>query len=315
MKVPAIDPAFHPRWWMYWGVVGFLRITVWFPRGSLRWLGYRLGDAFFWLSRRRRRIARVNVALCFPASPPAAQEHLVREHFRAVGYALFEIALAWWASDAHFQQRVHIEGLENLDRALEKGRGVLLLSAHFTTMEVLGRLLVDERPMAAMYRPHENPVVEALFARQRQRHGVLAIRRDDVKGMLRALRDNRIVWYAPDQSKAGKQSVLAPFFGQPAATQTSTHRIARASGAPVVPFFGWRTANGHYRLCISPALTDFPSDDPLQDTTRINQLIEQAVRQAPEQYFWTHRRFKGHGERPCPYDPAEGSTLPRHTDG
>jgi len=264
-------------------------------------MGYRIGDLFHAFGRRRRHIARVNVDLCFPDWSESERAHLVREHFRAVGFALFETTLSWWASDARLRKLVRLEGLEHLEQALARGKGVLLLSAHFTTLELAGRLLTQHHRFAAMYRPHENPVIEKLFASNRNRHCLQAIQRNDVKGLLRALKQNQAVWYAPDQGKGGRNSVIAPFFGEPASTHTGTHRIARVSGAPVVPFFGFREPDGTYRLVIEPPLENFPTDDVLADTTQINRVIEAAVRKAPDQYFWAHRRFKKRKGMPDPY--------------
>ncbi|MFW5452328.1 LpxL/LpxP family Kdo(2)-lipid IV(A) lauroyl/palmitoleoyl acyltransferase [Thioalkalivibrio sulfidiphilus] len=295
---------FRPRYWGYWLLVAILWTLSRLPLGIQRLLGTGIGDLFHATGRRRRHIARVNVDLCFPQLGDAERGRMVRAHFRSVGFALFETALSWWGSDARLGKLVRIEGLEYLEQALDQGKGVLLLSAHFTTLELAGRLLALHHPFAVMYRPHENPVIERLFANNRNRHFERAIRRNDVKGLLKALKDNQVVWYAPDQGKGGKNSVIAPFFGEPAATQTGTHRIARVSGAPVVPFFGFRTPDGHYRLVIKPALDDFPGEDPLTDTTRVNQVIEAAVREAPEQYFWAHRRFKKREGLPDPYRSA-----------
>lgn len=286
------DSPFLPRYWGHWLAVGILWSASHLPLGLQHWLGNRLGDLFYLLGRRRRNIARINIDLCFPELDEAERARLVRAHFRAAGFGLFETTLSWWGSDRRLRKLVRTEGLEHLQGALARGKGALLLSAHFTTLELVGRLLILFQPFAAMYRPHENPVVEYLFARNRSRHCDRAIRRDDVKGLLRALKDNLPVWYAQDQSKGGKNSVIVPFFGEPAATQTSTHRIARASGAPVLPFFGMREPDGRYRLTIHPPLEDFPTDDPVADTARVNAVIEDAVRSAPEQYFWAHRRFR-----------------------
>jgi len=295
------ESPLRPRYWPYWLAVGLLWVLSKLPMGLQRWMGYRIGDLFHAFGRRRRHIARVNVDLCFPDWSESERARLVREHFRAVGFALFETTLSWWASDARLRKLVRLEGLEHLEQALARGKGVLLLSAHFTTLELSGRLLVLFHPFAAMYRPHENPVIEHLFARQRNRHTLRAIPKDDIKGMLRALKSNQAVWYAQDQSAGGRNSVIVPFFGEPAATQTGTHRIARVSGAPVLPFFGFRDRDGHYRLVIRPPLTDFPTEDPETDTARINRVIEDAVREAPEQYFWAHRRFRKREGMPDPY--------------
>ncbi len=150
-----------------------------------------------------------------------------------------------------------------------------------------------------MYRPNENPVLEHQIRGNREARFGEPIKRDDIRGVIRALRCGEGVWYASDQNYGHQHSVFAPFFGIPAATNTATSRIARSTGAAVVPFFTLRLPDGRYLQIIEPALTDFPSDDPARDAERINHLIEDWVRQAPEQYFWMHRRFK---DRPG-YEP------------
>ena len=172
---------------------------------------------------------------------------------------------------------------------------MILLSAHFTSLEIGGRLLALRAPFHVLYREHKNPVFESVMRRARERHFEKAIPREDMRGLLRSLKENRAVWYAPDQNYGGEHSVYVPFFGVPAATITTTSRIARISGAAVVPFFPRRLGHGRgYRLILHPPLEDFPGEDPAADAARINRLIEAEIRKAPEQYLWVHRRFKTH---------------------
>ncbi|WP_026289851.1 LpxL/LpxP family Kdo(2)-lipid IV(A) lauroyl/palmitoleoyl acyltransferase [Thioalkalivibrio sulfidiphilus] len=292
-KTSPPQSLWHPRHWPMWLGVGLLWAASHMPwRWQIR-LGEALGSLAWHLARSRRHVAQVNVDLCFPSLEPAARRELVREHFRAMGAALFETPFGWWADDRRLQPLAHIEGLEHLKTALEGGKGVLLLSAHFTTLEIAGRLLVPHQPFAAMYRPHENPVIEYCFRRNREHHCQRAIRRDKAKDVIRALRDNLVVWYAPDQAYKAKNSTIVPFFGVPAATNNATARLAKISGAPVVPFFGYRLPGSQgYRLVIGAPLEHFPIDDAESDAQRINEVVEKAVMEAPAQYFWTHRRFK-----------------------
>jgi KDO2-lipid IV(A) lauroyltransferase len=153
-----------------------------------------------------------------------------------------------------------------------------------------------------MYRPHENPVVEWAFSRNRRERFEAAIARNDIRQVVRTLRRNLPVWYAPDQSFKGRNATLAPFFGEPAGTNTATSRLAKISGADVILFSGYRKPDDSgYRLVVHPPLTDFPTQDIQQDATRINGLIEQAIAYAPEQYLWIHRRFKKRKVIPDPY--------------
>lgn len=247
------------------------------------------------LAKRRAGIARINLSLCFPELSDTARERLLHDHFEAMAIGIAETALGWWSSTDRLIKRSEIRGLAHLLDAVARGKGVILLSAHFTTLEIGGRLLAESAPNLpcnSMYRPNENPTLERVIREQRKARFGEPIKRDDIRGVIRALRRGEIVWYASDQNYGHKHSVFAPFFGIPAATSTATSRLAKMTGAAVVPFFTMRKDDNRYVQVFEPRLDDFPSADPAIDATRINRLIEQWVREAPEQYFWTHRRFK-----------------------
>ncbi len=124
-------------------------------------------------------------------------------------------------------------------------------------------------------------------------HAQRAIRSDDIGALVRALRQNGAVWYAPDQFSRDKRAAMVPFFGTPAATTTSTSRLARVTGAAVLTCFPQRLPYGTgYRVVIGPELDRFPSDDPVADAARLGSLLEAQIRHHPEQYLWVHRRFK-----------------------
>jgi len=283
-----------PRYWPAWSGLLLLWLSAkLLPYGLALGFGRLLGRLGCRLIPRRRHIAQVNLQLCFPELSETERTRLVRRHFESLGTGLLMSGFAWWASDAKLRPLVRIEGLEHLRQAIAEGRGAILLSAHFTDLELTGRLLSLHHPFAVMYRRHENPVIEQAFSENRRHRFTTAIPRDDIRLMVRTLRNNHAVWYAPDQSFRGANSALVPFFGIPAATNTGTSRLAKVARAPVLLFVGYRLpGSGGYRLVIQPPLQDFPTDDPETDAARINGLIEQAVRQAPEQYLWIHRRFK-----------------------
>lgn len=292
---PSVNPTLHPRHWPIWVAFGLLRLITLLPTAILHALGRNLGRLYRLLGRRRTRIARINIDLCFPELSAAERAALVRRHFEAVGIGLFELGLAWWGSDQRLRQLATWHGLEHLRAAHAQGRGVILLSAHFTTLEFGGRLISmceGFAPIKGLYRPNENPVVERFIRGNRERHFDALILREDIRSMVRTLKAGEIVWYAPDQNFGHKGSVFAPFFGVPAATTTATTRLASLGKAAVMPFFTRRLPDGRYEQIIYPPLDDFPGPSTEDDAERINRIIEDWVRQAPEQYFWTHRRFK-----------------------
>ncbi|MBV6290432.1 lipid A biosynthesis lauroyl acyltransferase, partial [Pseudomonas sp. MAFF 301350] len=184
---------------------------------------------------------------------------------------------------------------EHLQAAQRDGQGAILMALHFTTLEIGAALLGQEHTIDGMYREHKNPLFDYVQRRGRERHNAdsLAVEREDVRGMLKLLRAGRAIWYAPDQDYGAKQSVFVPLFGIEAATVTATTKFARLGRARVIPFTQQRLADGSgYRLVIHAPLEDFPGESETADCLRINQWIEQALQESPEQYLWAHRRFK-----------------------
>lgn len=268
-----------------------LFILAWCPHPVQRGVAHSLAALLFSVAKRRRRIARINIDLAFPELSADERKQLLRAHFNAMTLSLFELATSWWRDLSFLDSRVDIIGAENLVAALEKG-GVVLFSGHFSSWEICGLYLGRRHTLTASFRPHENPVINALLNRTRGHYFPKLYERSDIRGMIRELRNGGVLWYASDQNFGHKGSAFVDFFGVPAATNTALSRIARIGKASVVPYFPLRRPGGRYELRIGPALEGFPSDDPVIDARRANALIEQAVRLAPEQYFWTHRRYK-----------------------
>lgn len=286
-------PLLRPRYWPTWLAIGTLRVLEPLPFSLLVWLGRRIGGLMARLPLSFVRIARRNIELCLPELSPRERERLLKAHFHSAGIAIFETAISWWASKQRVRKLAQLEGEEHLRAALALGRGAILLSAHFTTLEIGARTLTDTVPTNIMYRPTANAVLERFLMRNRSRRAKRAITRDDVRTLITALKSNEPVWYAPDQAYRKKGAEMVPFFGIPAATNTATSRLARMTGAAVLPYFQERLPDGRYRMVIHPMLENFPSDDPAADARRFNALIEAQVRRVPEQYLWIHRRFKG----------------------
>jgi KDO2-lipid IV(A) lauroyltransferase len=283
-----------PRYWPTWMALGTLRLLALLPFRLQLAIGRALGAVLRRLPVRFVSIARRNIALCLPELPHAERERLLDRHFASLGIALIEIALAWWSPAQRLREMAQVEGLEHVREALGRGRGVILLTAHFTPLEIGGRILSAIFPINVLYRPTKNEAFAYVQSQCRCRNGGRAIRRDDIRSMVAALKSNECVWFAPDQSYRKKGAEMVPLFGIPAATNTATSRIARLTGAAVLPYFVARLpGTSGYRLVILPPLENFPSDSPCEDAARFHRLIEQHVRAVPDQYLWIHRRFKG----------------------
>lgn len=282
-----------PRYWPTWIGLILLRLFAMLPYPCLLVIGRTLGRMLRLVITRFSSTARRNMELCLPELTAEAREKLITHHFESLGIALFETAMSWWASDRRIRAISQVEGREHLDAALARGNGVLLLSAHFTTLEIGARILATFTPINIMYRPTKNECLAYFLGRNRGRRAKRAIPRDDIRTLVTALRNNECVWYAPDQCYRKKGAEMVRLFGIPAATNTATSRLAAMTSAAVLPYFAQRLPGGGYRAVIHPPLEGFPSGNPVADAEAFSRMIEQQVRLAPEQYLWIHKRFKG----------------------
>lgn len=285
----------HPRFWLLWLGLGLLWLLVQLPYPLLLKLGRWLGALMYRFAGSRRHIARRNLELCFPAMSQSERDYLLKQNFASTGIAFFEMAMSWWWPCQRLERLVQVEGLEHLQKAQQAGKGVILMAIHFTTLEIGAGLLGQQHTIDGMYRAHKNPVFDYVQRKGRERHNAdaIAIEREDVRTMLRHLRQGRAIWYAPDQDYGRKQSLFVPLFGVPAATVTATSTFARLGRAVVIPMRQSRLPRGKgYLLQIESAWQEFPGENDEQDCLRINQWVERAIMAHPEQYLWSHRRFK-----------------------
>lgn len=297
MSTPPSDfnfrPFLGPRHWPIWLALGLMRLLATLPFAWQRRVGKVLGRIMYWFAPARRRIARINIDLAFPQLSATEKRQLLRDNFDSNGMALLEVGMSWWKPKEELRPLLHLEGLENMREALQAGKGVIMLGGHFTCLLIAGRLLAMELPFNIIVKHGDIPLFEALTRHYREQHYAGLIDNHDMRGILKALRSNKICWYAPDQDFGRKRSVFAPFMGIQTATLTTTAKLAKSSGAKVVFIDYERLRDGQgYHLRLRPALEEYPSGDDVLDATRINQLIETQVQRVPEQYLWVHRRFR-----------------------
>lgn len=273
----------------------FLKASARLPLGFTRALGKGIGSIAAVVFPYRKQVALTNIRLCFPEMPEKERRRLVFRHYQAMGMGIFELGAAWYKTDEELARISTVTGLEHLEALKKSGRGALLLTAHFTTLEIAGRILLAQSEFSCLYRKPDQPVIAKAMTTARASRMRKVIHFDEMSELIRALRSGEIIWYAPDQGKRLKYSAIIPFFGVPAVTNTATSRIAKMGKAAILPFVGYREPNGHYRIEILPEMEGIPSEDAEADALAINHLIEDFVRKAPDQYFWLHRRFKRRG--------------------
>jgi len=282
-----------PNYWSLWCGLGLLRISCWLPYKTQMSLGRWVGRIAHRFATRRRAITRRNLALAFPELSSNKRNALALAHFESLGMSLMEMGLGRWASDEKLLQMTRIEGVENLKQAASDGVGIILLSAHFTSMEISGRVLsLNCPPFDVVYRRGRNEFMTEILRTTREVSGRRSIEKNDIKSMLRSLREGTPVWYAPDQSYNRKGAETINFFGVPTMQTTATSTLARLGKAVTIPFFPRRLQDGSYEMTLFPPFENFPSDDPAADTSRYNDVLEEHIRSCPEQYFWIHRKFK-----------------------
>ncbi len=298
----------QPRHWPAWCLVAWLRLSA---ALSLAWalaVHRFVGRLIYLLARRQRHVARRNLELCFPRFSAAERERLLQRHFASVGMSIAEIAFAWFAPDRRIRKRFSIRGLEHVTAALAKGNGAILYTGHFTALEICGRpLKLPLQSFTIMFSRRSNALLDEVQRRGRLRIAHEAVPSDNVRALLRSLQRNAAVWYAPDQMHS--HGALVPFFGEAAMTSLATSKLARLSGAAIVPFTYRRTSErGLYELEFHAPLQ--PTGDALDDTRILVRWLEDAIRAAPEQYQWLHRRFKG---RPPQWPDPYGRSAPPAT--
>lgn len=285
--------VFAPAVWPTWLLIGCVWLMVRLP---LRWisaLGRATGRLLYRLGHERRRITLRNLELCFPDLDEQARVTLAKQTFQHIGMGTLELMIPWLNPRKDLMPYFSIKGLSHLSDAVALNRGVLLLGAHFSVMDVISAPLAQCGPIDVMYRFNKNPAWEWLQFNGRKRYFDGVIERENTRQVLRRLKQGRVVWYAPDQDYGLKHSVFAPFFGIETATITATARFAKLNNSPVL--FVQQTKNvdsGQWEIEFHPALKDYPSGDDSVDAARINQQIERLVRKRPEQYLWLHKRFK-----------------------
>lgn len=284
----------HPRYWLTWFGLGVLFLLVQLPFPLLERLGVWMGRTSMRFLPRRVRITRRNLELCFPQLSSYELEQRIVHNFESLGMGLMETGMAWFWSDARVKRWFTVNGLHNLQAAQKDKRGALIIGVHFMSLELGGRTMGLCQPMMAMYRPHNNKLMEWVQTKGRTRSNKAMIDRRDLRGMVKALKQGEAVWFAPDQDYGPKGSVFAPLFAVPqAATTNGTFMLARMAKPAMITVVLIRKERGQgYELVIQPQLEDYPLDDEQAAAAYMNKIIEREILRAPSQYLWLHRRFK-----------------------
>lgn len=256
-------------------------------------IGNVFGFLLYLLAKRRRRIATINLRLCFPDMGDDERARLVRDHFMMFGRGIIERTILWWSSAERIRKLIRVEGVEHFDAIKDKPS--ILLTPHFVGMDVGGQWIAQHTDTVCMYANQKSRYLTELLKskRARFRNQRLFARQEGLRPIIKGMRAGMPLIYPPDQDQGIKDGAFIPFFGVPAATMASVPRIAQMTGAKVVPSITRVLPGGQgYVLTFYPAWENYPSGDDIADARRMNEFIEQRVLEMPEQYFWVHKRFK-----------------------
>lgn len=284
---------YHPRFWPLWFVIGLGWSVAQLPYQLQLKIGKGLGRLIKVISPERRHVARRNIEVCFPELTESQRKQLIHDAFDELGIGFIEIGMAYWGRPALVDPLCHLSGVEHLEKAKAEGKGVMLIAAHMTSLELCLRMFSERHPTAAMYKPAHNELFEQYISLKRSRY-TKPVPNRSIRPFLTHLRKGGLAFYLPDQHYGSRFSVFAPFFGVQTATIAKTPEFINITGAVVIPVIFGREADG-YHIDLQPAL-DYPTGDDVADATILNQCMENNIRKYPAQYLWQHRRFKSRPE-------------------
>jgi len=294
------DPNFkllllHPKYLPTWFGMGFIYLCKFLPYKVIIFLGTLLGHLLHGVSPHRRQIAKANMQLCFPDKNEEEIDVLVKGHFKNMGIGVFEIAIAWWSSARAIDNlKVSSENV-NIFNEIDKDRGVLILIKHSTHVELDIRLMAQEIELGGMYKPQSNEVMNYLMIRARNRYVIGAIHNHQAKEAVKWINNGQKFLYAADQDYGEKNSQFIPFFGVDAATITFPERLSK-SGVKIVMANVSRNQKGFHLEFHE--ISDYKEEGSV--LKEVNKFYEKFILNSPENFLWTHRRFKSRppGEAP-----------------
>lgn len=270
----------------------------WIPLPLRRRLFAALSALFYYLVSRQRMVALHNLRLAFPEKKDEEIIKIARGVYRTIGIVAAEFFDIPKLTSENIRELVEPDGLENLEKALAKGRGVLLFSAHFGNWELeAAAVALLVKPAVVIYRPLDSPFLESLVFHVRSAPGNKPLRKENAMlSMLRTLKKNGMLGILIDQNVDWYEGVFVDYFGRPACTTNGLALLALHSGAPVLPAYLVRLKEGRYRLVIEPEVevidTGDRDADVLANTQRFTRVIEDTVRKYPDQWLWIHQRWK-----------------------
>lgn len=258
--------------------------------------GTCLGYGLALVPSRRRATTHTNLALCFPDKNAKQRAQLARANLVETAKGITETSALWlWPHSKLLRLVVAFDGYDSLQQAYDEGRGVILAAPHLGAWEIVGLHCSTHFPMTTLYRPPPLKGMDGLMRQARERLGakLVATNAQGVRALYQALGRGEMIGILPDQDPARGSGVFAPFFGLQANTMVLLSRLAAKTRAVVMLSYAERLPAGRgYRLHFLRADDEIYNKDVSQSTAALNRLVEQGIRQLPEQYLWIYKRFR-----------------------
>lgn len=283
-----------PKYFGTWITVIFLGFILFFPRVVLDLLSNKIGDIFRYLNKKRERIARINIDLCFPELNDSEKEALIKNSFRHHARSILFFGVIWWAPRFFLQKRIIFKGRENIEKSLANNRSVIFMAAHSLGLEAAVSAVGMHYPSSGPFKPMKNKLIDWLVVNGRSRHGGILYGRDaGLRPIIKDVRKGSTMFYLPDEDLGADRSIFAEFFGVEKATVPILGRLAKSCKADVLPtMVCYDEEKRRYVVHVLPPLKNFPTGDDYQDTLAMNKSLEKIIRICPSQYFWVMKLFK-----------------------
>lgn len=283
-----------PAYWGVWLAVVFLWLFILMPAPLLDAVANKLGDLIRNVNKKRRRIARINIDLCFPELSDEEKKQLIRQNYRHQARSFLYYGIIWWAPDFILKKRIVFEGRENIENSLANNRSVIFMAAHSLGLEAAVAAATLNYPSSGPFNPMKNKLVDWLVAKGRSRHGgILYTREAGLRPIIKDVRGGCTMFYLPDEDLGAERSIFVPFFGVEKASVPVLGRLSKSCRADVLPTMACYDEKKHrYVIHVLPAMKDFPTGDDYNDTLAMNKSLEEIIRLCPSQYFWIMKLFK-----------------------
>jgi lauroyl/myristoyl acyltransferase len=292
--LPFKRSFFHPRFWLTWAGLVLVFFVSLMPQFVRHFIGRNIGSLIYAKNKKRRHIVLTNIKIAFPKLNNDAQQNLAKQHLQWYGCGLIDYSLLLFASPRRLKKLVHIEGKEHINRAIENNQSVMILLMHSVMLEFAPIGLSFHYNCYGSYKRAKNPVMDWMIAKSRCRYVKFVISREQgLRQLIRALIPKQLLIFLPDEDLGKENAVFAPFFGKEKATLTTPARIAKLKKAISLPCFSYydeKTAK--YTVVIAPAIEAYPSNNAKENACKLNQHLEQLIKQYPAQYMWLMRLYR-----------------------